>query len=162
MMTHERPKTKRYASGNDPFLFSVFCRIPGKTGNTGAQKLPGRTHPMTHGVYLLYRLFKDSSTKSYGKEKPNRYSTNNTWTCPFQTSPSAEGASRRHLLDSRMDGAAAASIMRGRPGVLVGMPEQRYVSHLLLVSNPSEEIIRELSCSILSLWPLRAKCERAK
>jgi hypothetical protein len=28
---------------------------------------------MTHGVYLLYRLFKDSSTKSYGEEKPNRY-----------------------------------------------------------------------------------------
>ena len=33
---------------------------------------------MTDGVYLLYRLFKDSSTKSYGEEKPNRYSTNNT------------------------------------------------------------------------------------
>ena len=33
---------------------------------------------MTHGVYLLYRLFKDSSTKSYGEEKPNRYSTNNS------------------------------------------------------------------------------------
>ena len=73
-----RFQTKRYASGNDLFLFSVFCRIPGKTGNTGAEKLRGRTHPMTHDVYLLYRLFKDSSTKSYGEEKPNRYSTNNT------------------------------------------------------------------------------------
>src|SRR5438270_13311212 len=49
-----------------------------KMGNTGAEKLRGRTHPLTHGVYLLYRLFKDSSTKSYGEEKPNRYSTNNT------------------------------------------------------------------------------------
>jgi hypothetical protein len=48
-----------------------------KTGNTGAEKLRGRAPPMTHGVYLLYRLFKDSSTKSYGEEKPNRYSTNN-------------------------------------------------------------------------------------
>ena len=74
-----RFQTKRYASGNDLFLFSVFCRIPEKTGNTGAEKLRGRTHPMTHDVYLLYRLFKDSSTKSYGEEKPNRYSTNNTW-----------------------------------------------------------------------------------
>ena len=73
-----RFQTKRYASGNDGFLFSVFCRIPEKTGNTGAEKLRGRTHPMTHGVYLLYRLFKDSSKKSYGEEKPNRYSTNNT------------------------------------------------------------------------------------
>ena len=34
---------------------------------------------MTHDVYLLYRLFKDSSTKSYGEEKPNRYSTNNMY-----------------------------------------------------------------------------------
>ena len=73
-----RFQTKRYASGNDLFLFSVFCRIPEKTGNTGAEKLRGRTHPMTHDVYLLYRLFKDSSTKSYGEEKPNRYSTNNS------------------------------------------------------------------------------------
>ncbi len=72
-----RFQTKRYASGNDLFLFSVFCRIPEKTGNTGAEKLRGRAPPMTHGVYLLYRLFKDSSTKSYGEEKPNRYSTNN-------------------------------------------------------------------------------------
>ena len=75
-----RFQTKRYASGNDLFLFSVFCRMPKKTSNTGAEKLRGRTHPLTHGVYLLYRLFKDSSTKSYGEEKPNRYSTNNT-TC---------------------------------------------------------------------------------
>jgi hypothetical protein len=72
-----RFQTKRYASGNDLFLFSVFCRIPGKTGNTGAEKLRGRTHPLTHGVYLLYRRFLDSSTNSYGEEKPNRYSTNN-------------------------------------------------------------------------------------
>ena len=43
-------QTKRYASGNDRFLFSVFCRIPEKTGNTGAEKLRGRTHPLTHGV----------------------------------------------------------------------------------------------------------------
>ena len=68
-------------SGAVQFLFSVFCRIPGKTGNTGAEKLRGRTHPLTHGVYLLYRLFKDSSTKSYGEEKPNRYSTNNIVDC---------------------------------------------------------------------------------
>jgi restriction system protein len=74
-----RFQTKRYASGNDLFLFSVFCRIPGKTGNTGAEKLRGRTHPLTHGVYLLSRRFLDSSTKSYGEEKPNRYSTNNRY-----------------------------------------------------------------------------------
>jgi len=59
-----------------------------KTSNTGAEKLRGRTHPMTHDVYLLYRLFKDSSTKSYGEEKPNRYSTNNTyWVYPYDGEP---------------------------------------------------------------------------
>jgi hypothetical protein len=60
-----RFQTKRYVSGNDLFLFSVFCRMTKKTGNTGAEKLRGRTHPMTHSVYLLYRRFLDSSTKSF-------------------------------------------------------------------------------------------------
>ena len=49
-----------------------------KTGNTGAKKLLGRTHPMLHGIYQLYRLLEDNSTKSYGEEKTHRNSTNNT------------------------------------------------------------------------------------
>src|SRR5437763_15816393 len=77
MMPHERPKTKSYVAGKDLFLFSVFCIVTKKTGNTGAGKLCGRAHPMADGVYLLYRLLEDDSTKSYGEEKTNRNSTDN-------------------------------------------------------------------------------------
>jgi len=38
-------QTKRYASENDLFVFSLFCLMIQKTGNTGAEKLPGRTYP---------------------------------------------------------------------------------------------------------------------
>src|SRR5256885_15431418 len=78
MMPHEWPKTKSYVAGKDLFLFSVFCIVTKKTGNTGAGKLCGRAHPMADGVYLLYRLLEDDSTKSYGEEKTNRNSTDNT------------------------------------------------------------------------------------
>src|SRR5437588_430892 len=77
MMPHERPKTKSYVAGKDLFLFSVFCIVTKKTDNTGAGKLCGRTHQMVDGVYLLYRLLEDDSTKSYGEEKTNRNSTDN-------------------------------------------------------------------------------------
>src|SRR5213080_4015322 len=77
MMPHEWPKTKSYVAGKDLFLFSVFCIVTKKTGNTGAGKLCGRAHPMADGVYLLYRLLEDDSTKSYGEEKTNRNSTDN-------------------------------------------------------------------------------------
>src|SRR2546430_17047759 len=77
-MPHERPKTKSYVAGKDLFLFSVFCIVTKKTGNTGAGKLCGRAHPMADGVYLLYRLLEDDSTKSYGEEKTNRNSTDNS------------------------------------------------------------------------------------
>jgi len=66
MMPHERPKTKSYVAGKDLFLFSVFCIVTKKTDNTGAGKLCGRAHQMVDGVYLLYRLLEDDSTKSYG------------------------------------------------------------------------------------------------
>src|SRR5436305_2113327 len=79
MMPHEWPKTKSYVAGKDLFLFSVFCIVTKKTGNTGAGKLCGRAHPMADGVYLLYRLLEDDSTKSYGEEKTNRNSTDNTY-----------------------------------------------------------------------------------
>jgi hypothetical protein len=40
---------------------------PVETGvRPGAGKLCGRTHPIADGVYLLYRLLEDDSTKSYG------------------------------------------------------------------------------------------------
>src|SRR5438309_4692475 len=83
MMPHEWPKTKSYVAGKDLFLFSVFCIVTKKTGNTGAGKLCGRAHPMADGVYLLYRLLEDDSTKSYGEEKTNRNSTDNRsgWLC---------------------------------------------------------------------------------
>ena len=84
MMPHERPKTKSYVAGKYLFLFSVFCIVTKKTGNTGAEKLRGRTHPLTHGVYLLYRLLEDDSTKSYGEEKTNRNSTDNTFRLRYQ------------------------------------------------------------------------------
>src|SRR5438105_7559163 len=77
MIPHERPKTKSYVAGKDLFLFSVFCIVTKKTGNTVARKLCGRAHPMADGVYLLYRLLEDDSTKSYGEEKTNRNSTDN-------------------------------------------------------------------------------------
>ena len=83
MMPHERPKTKSYVAGKDLFLFSVFCIVTKKTGNTGAGKLCGRAHPMADGVYLLYRLLEDDSTKSYGEEKTNRNSTDNRQGCLF-------------------------------------------------------------------------------
>ena len=79
-MPNTQPKTKRYASGNDLFLFYIFCIVTKKTGNTGAEKLRGRTHPMMHGVYLLYKLFEGDSRKSYGEEKTNLNSTNNNCT----------------------------------------------------------------------------------
>src|SRR5437899_4882086 len=79
MMPHERPKTKSYVAGKYLFLFSVFCIVTKKTGNTGAGKLCGRAHPMADGVYLLYRLLEDDSTKSYGEEKTNRNSTDNIY-----------------------------------------------------------------------------------
>src|SRR5438552_256869 len=78
MMPHEWPKTKSYVAGKDLFLFSVFCIVTKKTGNIGAGKLCGRAHPMADGVYLLYRLLEDDSTKSYGEEKTNRNSTDNS------------------------------------------------------------------------------------
>jgi hypothetical protein len=71
-------QAKSYASGNDLFLFSVFWIVIKKTGNTGAEKLPGRTHPTMYGVYPLHRLLEDSSMKSYGEEKTHRNSTNNS------------------------------------------------------------------------------------
>ena len=76
-MPNTQPKTKRYASGNDLFLFYIFCIVTKKTGNTGAEKLLGRTHPMLHGVYPLHRLLEDNSMKSYGEDKAHRNSTNN-------------------------------------------------------------------------------------
>ena len=54
-----------------------FTTYDQENGQYRRGKVRGRTHPVTYGVYLPYRLFKDSSTKSYGEEKPNRYSTNN-------------------------------------------------------------------------------------
>ncbi len=77
-MPNTQPKTKRYASGNDLFLFYIFYIMTKKTGNTGAEKLRGRTHPMMHGIYLLYKLFEGDSRKSYGEEKTNLNSTNNS------------------------------------------------------------------------------------
>jgi hypothetical protein len=77
MMPHERSKTKSYAAGDDLFLFPVFCIVTKKTGNTGTEKLCGRTHPIADGAYLLYRLLEEDSTKSYGEGKTNRNSTNN-------------------------------------------------------------------------------------
>jgi hypothetical protein len=74
------PQTKSYASGNDLFLFSVFCRMTKKTGNTSAEKLSGRTHPLLHDLYPLHRLLEDSSMKSYGEEKTHLNSTNGK--CP--------------------------------------------------------------------------------
>jgi hypothetical protein len=73
-------QAKSYASGNDLFSFSAFWIVTKKTGNTSAEKLPGRTHPMLlHGVYPLHRLLEDSSMKSYGEEKTHLNSTNNNF-----------------------------------------------------------------------------------
>ena len=88
MMPHEWPKTKSYVAGKDLFLFSVFCIVTKKTDNTGAGKLCGRAHPMADGVYLLYRLLEDDSTKSYGEEKTNRNSTDNNKSAPTLAKPS--------------------------------------------------------------------------
>jgi hypothetical protein len=74
--------TKRYASGNGLFTFFVIWIVTRKTGNTSAEKLPGRTHPMLHGVYPLHRLLEESSMKSYGEEKTHLNSTNNN-SCSF-------------------------------------------------------------------------------
>jgi hypothetical protein len=71
-------QTKSYASGNDLFPVSVFWMLSWKTGNTGMEKLSGRTHSRTHSAYRLYRLLEDSSMKSYGEEKTHLNSTNNT------------------------------------------------------------------------------------
>ncbi len=110
---------KRYESGNDLFSFFAHWIATGKTGNTGAEKLSGRTHLMLDGVYPLYRLIEGNSMKSYGAEKTNRNSTINTggrsfttylprpgalaagW-CPFLLSPGVsrpsydEGAAKAH------------------------------------------------------------------
>jgi hypothetical protein len=88
-MPNTQPKTKRYASGNDLFLFYIFCIVTKKTGNTGAEKLRGRTHPMMHGVYLLYKPFEGDSRKSYGEGKTNLNSTNNTACIDCQKAVSA-------------------------------------------------------------------------
>src|SRR6202043_3871413 len=60
------------------FRFPCSGSLPLKTGNRGAEKLPGRVHPTMYDVYLLHRLLEDSSTKSYGEEKTHRNSTNNS------------------------------------------------------------------------------------
>src|SRR6266568_3375073 len=77
MMSSAKLQTKRYASENDLFVFSLFCLMIQKTGNTGAEKLLGRTYPTMHGVYPLHWLLEDGSTKSYEEEKTHRISTNN-------------------------------------------------------------------------------------
>src|ERR1700751_5039323 len=60
------------------FLFSVFWRMMKKAGNTGAEPLRGTTSPLEQSVYPFHRLLEGSLMKSYGEEKPHRYSTNNT------------------------------------------------------------------------------------
>src|SRR5205823_88854 len=72
--------TKRYASGNSLFTFFAIWIVTRKTGNTGAEKLSGRTHLIPDGVYPLYKLIEANSMKSYGAAKANRNSTNNTQT----------------------------------------------------------------------------------
>jgi hypothetical protein len=73
-------QAKSYASGNDLFSFSVFWIVTKNTGNTGAEKLFGRTHLILDGVYPLYRLIKGNLMKNYEAAKTNRNSTNNNWT----------------------------------------------------------------------------------
>src|SRR6266487_295906 len=94
MIPHEQPKTKSYAAGNDLFLFPVFCIVTKKTGNTGTEKLCGRTHPIADGAYLLHRLLEDDSTKSYGEEKTNRNSTNNNETLSLEAGESGNRYAR--------------------------------------------------------------------
>jgi hypothetical protein len=69
---------KRYDSRNDLFPFLVIWIVTKKTGNTGTEKLSGRTYLILDGVYPLYKLIEGNSMKSYGAGKANRNSTNNT------------------------------------------------------------------------------------
>jgi hypothetical protein len=128
-MPHERPKTKRYASRNDLFLFFVFWIVTKKTGNTGTEKLCGRTHPMMHGVYLLYRLLGDNSTKSYGEEKTNQNSTNHIMLHQSTVALERKCHPAAHVVPSSQSGAAGQGVggkeaseeeSRPLPSVLAG------------------------------------------
>lgn len=71
-------QTKSYASENDLFPFSVFWIVAKKTSNTGAERLLGRDHLITDGVYPLCKPIEANSMKIYGAAKTHRNSTNNT------------------------------------------------------------------------------------
>ncbi|HKF37017.1 MAG TPA: hypothetical protein VKB35_08970 [Ktedonobacteraceae bacterium] len=70
-------QTKSYASGNDLFPFSAFWIILWKSGNTGAEKLSDRSHPIPDGVYPLCKPIEANSMKIYGATKAHRISTKN-------------------------------------------------------------------------------------
>lgn len=62
-------QTKSYASENDLFPFSVFWIVAKKTSNTGAERLLGRDHLITDGVYPLCKPIEAHSMKIYGAAK---------------------------------------------------------------------------------------------